>query len=117
MKTDNDFDRFAVDIIQCVQAAGEHKPTDYLIRRVSDLLQRGPLITVWPRDQAEASQRARDRALAAATRRPELPRPLTPPTLPRALIAPSLPRPLQSPGLPRPLVAPTLPRSLPPLKR
>lgn len=103
MSTHNDYDRFAVDIIQCVQAAGEHKATQYLIERVSQLLQRGPLITTWPRDMAEASQRARDRAIAEATRRPELP---AMPTLPRLQ---PLPR-----ALP-PITLPVLPRLLPPL--
>lgn len=108
----NDYERFAVDIIQAVLASGNYKPTEALVQRIGCMLESGPMITIWPADVAAAAQRARDRAIAAAVRRPELPRPLTPPQLPRPLTPPTLPRALQPPQLPRPLALPTLPRAL-----
>lgn len=118
MSLDNDYEKFAYDIIQYIVDRAAGKPTDALCKLVSEKLMHGPNFTHWPRDVAEANQRARDRAHALAQRRPELPRPLAPPTLPRPLSTPTLPRgPLVAPGLPRPIVAPPLPRLLTPLKK
>lgn len=108
---DNDYERFACDIIQVVLDSGNYKPTEALIKRVGKMLETGPMITTWPTDLAAAAQRARDRAVAAATRRPELPR-LTPP----GVIAPPLKLPVLPRPQPLPLVRPGLLR-LPELPR
>jgi hypothetical protein len=97
-----DYEAFAQEIIQTVIQSGEYKPTLALVQRVGKMLENGPFITVWPVDVAEARQRARDRAHALATRRPELvlpplPRVLPPPQLPRVLPPPQLPRVLPLP--------------------
>lgn len=99
----NDFDRLAYDIIRMV--TGDQWVADTLIAKVSARLQHGPQITMWPKDIAEASQRARDAARAReAARVAQLP------TLPRPVVAPQLPQlPRVMPTLPRPVVAPVLP--------
>ena len=101
----NDFDHLAYDLI--VMITENRNVSQALRAKVSARLQRGPQVTIWPHDIAEASQRARDAARAR-----ELPRLAPPvlPTLPRVLAPltlPTLPRPLSTP------VLPTLPR--PPL--
>jgi hypothetical protein len=115
MSLDNDYERFAYDLVKFIIDRGGYRATDELCKIVSEKLMQGPNFTLWPRDAAEANQRARDRAAAAAIRRPELPRPLTAPGLPRPLSTPTLPRgPLVAPSLPRPLAPPPLPRLLKP---
>lgn len=104
MSLDNDYEKFAYDVVKFILDRAEYKPTDALCKAVSEKLMHGPNFTLWPRDVSEANERARERS---AARRLVLPRPLALPTLPRPLLTPALPRPLTAPG--------QLPRLLPPL--
>lgn len=117
MSLDNDYERFAYDVVKFIIDRGGYRPTDELCKLVSVKLMQGPCFTLWPTSVTEANERARAAHAAAAARRPELPRPLAPPTLPHVAPLPTLPRPLGTPTLPRPLAAPQLPRILPPLSK
>lgn len=110
MTTRNDYEGFALQVIQVILDSGSYKPTEALITKVGKMMEYGPLITVWPRDLAEASQRARD----AANSRARAPVPLTMPTLPR--LVPLVPPPLPAVApLPRLAPLPQPPLTLPPM--
>ena len=59
----DDFERFAHDIICVVNNQGRSgSAPHWQIKKIAEMLRTGPGITLWPRDAAEAAQRARDRA-------------------------------------------------------
>lgn len=59
----DDFERFAHDIINVVLNQGSRSGSapKWQIEKIAKMLRTGPGVTIWPRDAAEAAQRARDK--------------------------------------------------------
>jgi hypothetical protein len=84
----DDFERLAHDIA-CVVMYGKigGEVRQPLMERVAAMLRKGPGITTWPKDHAEACQRARDEVLRRATAVAAFKPPVKVPAMPQMPVA------------------------------